>query len=469
MTGTVAAVALTVGLVADATGGTVAQGAATPPFTGVSIDTRTIQPGMLFVAIQGERLDGHDFVAQAVEKGAAGALVARKVADAGSAAVIQVGDTLTALQELGAAVRRLSEARLVAVTGSAGKTTTKELIADVLATGHRVFRNRGNLNNHIGLPLSLTGLADGPDIAVVEFGMNHAGEIRKLVQIARPDVRVWTNVGDAHIGHFGSRKAIAAAKAEILEDADARTVAIVNADDDLVRGAAEDFPGRLITFGVERPATVRAVDVRDRGFDGVTARVKTPDQSLDLELAMPGRAHLLNALAAVAVAREFAIAPDAIVATLAAARAMTHRGSDVRLGRNIRVIDDSYNASPAAMDVMLRALASTPAKGRRVAVLGEMRELGDSSRDLHEATGRAAANAGVDLLVAVGRTDGEAIANGAIAAGLAGDRVRHVADAASAVAPVREMLQANDLVLIKGSRATAMDVIVRALEQAEVR
>ena len=469
MTGSVAAVVLTVGLVAEATSGTVVQGAATPAFTGVSIDTRTIQPGMLFVAIRGERLDGHDFVGQAVAKGATGVLVEHKVTDAGSAAVIQVRDAVTALQELGAAVRRLSETRVVAVTGSAGKTTTKELIADVLSTGHRVFRNRGNLNNHIGLPLSLIGLADGPDVAVVEFGMNHAGEIRRLVEITRPNVRVWTNVGDAHIGYFGSREAIAAAKAEILEEADAHTVAVVNADDDLVRTAAKDFPGRLITFGVDRPAAVRATNVTDRGFDGVTARVHTPDQAIDLQLAMPGRAHLLNALAAVAVAREFAIEPQAMAARLAAARPMTHRGSDVRLARNIRVIDDSYNASPAAMDVMLRALAATPTSGRRVAVLGEMRELGDSSRDLHEATGRAAAKAGVDVLIAVGGIDAEAIVAGATAAGLARDHVRHFADAATAAAPVHDALQANDLVLIKGSRATAMDVIVRALEQAEAR
>ena len=468
MTG-VAAVALTVGLVAEATGGTVAYGATMPAFTGVSIDTRTIEPGMLFVAIHGERMDGHDFVAQAVTKGAAGVLVHRKVADAGSAAVITVGNTLDALQALGADVRRRSGARVVAVTGSAGKTTTKELIADVLASRYRVFRNRGNLNNHIGLPLSLTGLADGPDIAVVEFGMNHAGEIRELVKIARPDVRVWTNVGDAHIGYFGTRNAIAAAKAEILEDADSHTLAVVNADDELVRAASKNFPGRLITFGIDHPAAVRAVDVTDRGFDGVRARIDTPGAPMTLELAMPGRAHLLNALAATAVAREFGIEPESIAQKLAEARAMTHRGSDVRLARGVRVIDDSYNASPAAMDVMLRALAATPTKGRRVAVLGEMRELGDESRALHEATGRAAAAAGVELLIAVGGPDAEAIVRGATAAGFATARAKRLADAASAVEPVRDALQPNDLVLIKGSRATAMDVIVHALEQAEAR
>jgi UDP-N-acetylmuramoyl-tripeptide--D-alanyl-D-alanine ligase len=469
VTGVVAAVALTVGLVAEATGGTVAQGSATPAFTGVSIDTRTIQPGMLFVAIRGERLDGHDFVAQAVAKGARGVLVDHAAKDAGSAAVIKVKDTLAGLQALGAAVRRLSGVRVVAVTGSAGKTTTKELIADVLSTDYRVFRNRGNLNNHIGLPLSLAGLADGPDVAVVEFGMNHAGEIRRLVQIARPDVRVWINVGDAHIGYFGSRQAIAAAKAEILEEADSRTLAVVNADDELVRAAANNFPGRLITFGIDRPAAIRAVDVTDRGFDGVRARVDTPDGPINLQLSMPGRAHLLNALAAVAVSREFGITPEAIAARLAAARPVTHRGSDVRLARGIRVIDDSYNASPAAMDVMMRALAATPTTGRRIAVLGEMRELGDSSPALHEATGRAAASAGVDLLIAVGGSDAAAIVRGATAAGVNPDRARYFADAAAATEPVRDALRSGDLVLIKGSRATGMDAIVRALEQAEAR
>ena len=215
MTGIVAVVALTAGFVTEVTGGRLT-GPASATFTGVSIDSRTVGAGMLFVAIHGEHLDGHAFVEAAIQKGAAGVLVSTPVVLSGGAAVVQVPDTVVALQALGRAVRRHSAARVVAITGSAGKTSTKELIADVLSARYRVMRNRGNLNNHIGLPLSLTELSSGPEIAVVELGMNHAGEIRTLVGLAEPDVRVWTNVGDAHIGYFGSREMVASAKAEIL-------------------------------------------------------------------------------------------------------------------------------------------------------------------------------------------------------------------------------------------------------------
>jgi UDP-N-acetylmuramoyl-tripeptide--D-alanyl-D-alanine ligase len=238
----------------------------------VSIDSRTIGAGMLFVAIRGERVDGHAFIGDAIGRGAAG-VVASALPDRGDgAAVIAVDDTVVALQALGRHVRRQSGTKVVAITGSTGKTSTKELTAELLSARYRVIRNRGNLNNHIGLPLSLTELSAGPDVAVVEFGMNHAGEIRLLVGLAEPDVRVWTNVGDAHIGYLGSRAAVASAKAEILEGASADTVAVLNADDPLVVEHAGRFPGRIVTFGTSPAAMVRAMRVTDRGFDGYRRR-----------------------------------------------------------------------------------------------------------------------------------------------------------------------------------------------------
>ena len=224
--GVVASVALSAGMVATATGGRLAIGAAEVAFDGVSIDSRTLGPGALFVALRGDRFDGHDFLDAALDRGAAGLLVEKdlgglftKNVKRAPRSLIVVRDTLDALQKLGREVRRRSGARVVAITGSAGKTTTKEITAEFLSATHRVFRNQGNLNNHVGLPLSLIELRHGPEIAVVELGMNHVGEIRTLIGIAEPDVRVWTNVGDAHVGHFGSREAIARAKAEILEAA----------------------------------------------------------------------------------------------------------------------------------------------------------------------------------------------------------------------------------------------------------
>lgn len=465
MTGVVAAVALSAGFVTQVTGGRLS-GSGSTAFTGVSIDSRTVGAGMLFVAIRGERLDGHAFVNEAVRRGAAGLLVSQPIDTAGGAAVIQVPDTVIALQEVGRAVRRQSGARVVAITGSAGKTSTKELIADVLAARYRVMRNRGNLNNHIGLPLSLTELSAGPEVAVVELGMNHAGEIRTLVGLAEPDVRVWTNVGDAHIGHFGSREMVARAKAEILEGASSSTVAVINADDQLIQEHTRHFPGHLVTFGLRDDATVRAAAIVDRGFDGIQARIETPSGRVDLTTTLPGKAQLMNALAAAAVGLYFNVPLADIAARIESARAVSRRGSQVTLRNGVRLIDDSYNASPSAMSAMLQALAATRVDGRRIGVLGEMLELGDAARSLHETCGRAAARAGVDWLVAVGGPAADGLIDGAIAEGLPAERTRRYADAPSACAPVVALVQRGDLVLVKGSRGTRTDLVADAIQAA---
>ena len=305
MTGSVAAFALTAGMVAQATGGRLVTGPAEQAFGSVSIDSRTLPAGALFVAVKGERFDGHAFVKDALARGASGLVVSAPVDRAGDVAVIEVADTVAALQHLGHVVRRRSGAKVVAITGSAGKTTTKEIAAELIATRHSVVRNVGNLNNHIGLPLSLLELRHGASVAVMELGMNHAGEIRTLVGIAEPDVRVWLNVGDAHIGHFGSREAIASAKAEILDDAGPATVVVANADDPLVMRYAAGAVGRLVTFGESPRATVRAAHLDSRGFEGTLAAVRTPAGSLDLAIPLAGRGHVMNVLAAIAVALEF--------------------------------------------------------------------------------------------------------------------------------------------------------------------
>lgn len=468
MTGIVAAVALTAGLVAEATRGQIIAGSAADLFSSVSIDSRTIATGALFVALRGERVDGHAYIADAVRRGAGGLLVSERI-EAGSAAVVWVDDTLLALQALGREIRRRSHAKVVAITGSAGKTTTKELLADVLASQFQVFRNRGNLNNHIGLPLSLTELASGPEIAVVELGMNHAGEIRTLVALAEPDIRVWTNVGDAHIGHFGSRDLVADAKAEVLEAATANSVAVVNADDPLIVRRARAFPGRVITFGFDAAAMIRARDVHDRGFDGTSAQIETPAGSWALHLKLPGRVHLMNALAVSAVAIECGVRPMSIAGRLADARPVLRRGSEFRAANGARVIDDTYNASPAAMEAMLAALAATPTAGRRVAVLGEMLELGDSARALHEACGRAAVQSGANVLVAIGGAAADGFVAGAKAAGLPDAQVHRFADSASATKSVVSIVQAGDVVLVKGSRGTRTDLVADALQAGGTR
>jgi UDP-N-acetylmuramoyl-tripeptide--D-alanyl-D-alanine ligase len=452
-------VSLSSGLVVQATGGRLASAHGDRAFSSVSIDSRTLQPGALFVAIRGERFDGHAFVETAVARGAAGLLVSAPVAPLPGVSVITVGDTLIALQRLAHEVRRLSGVRLVAITGSAGKTTTKEVTAALLGAKFHVFKNTGNLNNHIGLPLSLTGLTDGFDVAVVELGMNHAGEIRTLVEIAEPDVRVWTNVGDAHIGFFGSREAVADAKAEILDDPSPSALLVANADDALVMAHADRWRGRRLTFGEGRDADVRAVRVEDRGFEGVAADVDTPAGPLALTVPLAGRAQLSNALAAVAVATDFGVDGRAIVDRLAAVRAVARRGQITRLANGARLVDDSYNASPAAVQAMLATLAATPTRGRRLAVLGEMLELGDASRRLHEACGRAAAEVVAELVVVGGR-DADGVVEGARAGGLAPAQVHRFDTSLEAADRVAALVRADDVLLVKGSRGTRTDLIV---------
>lgn len=464
MTTIVSAVVLTAGLVAETTAGRLVDGSSARAFDGVSIDSRTVAPGALFVALRGERFDGHAFLDRAVAAGAAGVLVSEPPPAPLGVATIVVPDTLVALQTLGHDVRLRSGASVVAIVGSAGKTTTKEVTADFLSARYVVYRNQGNLNNHIGLPLSLIELRSGPEIAVVELGMNHAGEIRTLVGLAEPDVRVWTNVGDAHIGYFGSREAIAAAKAEILEQITNKTVIVANADDPLVMAHVSRVSARTITFGEQPGASVRAVSIEDRGVDGTVADIDSASGRLRLTVPLPGRAPLMNVLAATAVALEFGVPIASIEARAAALQPVARRGEVTTLADGTRVIDDSYNASPAAVQAMLRALAATPVTTRRIAALGEMLELGDSARALHAACGRAAAEAHVDALIAVGGPDADGIADGALAAGLAASQVHRFATSAEAAAAIDAIVRAGDVVLVKGSHGTRMDVLADRLK-----
>jgi UDP-N-acetylmuramoyl-tripeptide--D-alanyl-D-alanine ligase len=464
------ALPLTARWVAEEAHGTLVSGDPAREFPGVSIDTRTVTAGELFIAIRGERFDGGEFAAAAIEKGAAGVVVARgsDVAQRFSAAtesvvVIEVADTTVALQLLARAIRRASATKVVAITGSAGKTTTKEVTAEFLAARYRVMRNRGNLNNHIGLPLSLIELRQRPEIAVVELGMNHAGEISTLVRVAEPDVRVWTNVGEAHLGFFASLDAIADAKAEILEGAETSGVLVANADDARVMERSGRFAGRVVTFGIERDADVRAHDIVDRGIDGIDARVTTRKGELVLRTPLTGRSNLANVLAAVAVAIDFDVPLEDIRERATSLEPAAHRGEIVRLRDHVVVIDDSYNANPTATKRALDVLAAASAT-RRLAVLGEMLELGDRAAALHAEVGRAAAQKGVDLLFAVGGAPATALADAAIAAGMAASRVRHFATSDEAADAVADAIAPGDVVLVKGSRGVKTDRVVDRLK-----
>jgi UDP-N-acetylmuramoyl-tripeptide--D-alanyl-D-alanine ligase len=463
---------LNAGDIVTATGGRLEQGKLTEAIEGVAIDSRTIGPGELFVAIRGDRFDGHDFIGAAMGRGAAGAIVeSQRVEDARAAAasrpdtvIVGVTDTTRGLQDIARDVRRRSGAKVVAITGSAGKTTTKEVAAEFLSTRFRVFRNKGNLNNHIGLPLSLLELRFRPEVAVVELGMNHPGEIRTLVGIAEPDVRVWTNVGDAHVGFFASPDAIADAKAEILEHAGGHDVLIANADDERIAARTKAFAGRVVTFGIDRPADVKATSVEDRGLDGTRAIVRTPMGEVRLDTPLLGVGNLANVLAATAVALQFKVPLDAIAERAAAQRPAHRRGELLRLAGGLTLIDDSYNSSPAALLRALQIVKVATGSARKIAVLGEMLELGTHSERLHQQCGAAAAASGLDVLIAVGGASARALAGQAIASGMPAESVAYAATSAEAADLAIRRTRPGDLVLVKGSRGIGTDVVVDRLK-----
>jgi len=458
---------LTLKVVAEAVGGRVAAGDPAQEIGAVVTDSRTLQAGDFFVALRGPRFDAHDFLAEVAARGAGGVMAEAGRGFTPSQAgregppygVVEVADTLKALQDLAHAVRKASGTKVIAITGSAGKTTTKETIAQFLSTRHRVVKNRGNLNNHIGLPLSLMQLRERPDVAVMELGMNHAGEIRTLVAIAEPDVRVWTNVGDAHLGLFASPDAIADAKAEILEEARPGDVLVANADDPRVMARAGAFTGRTVTFGTSEAADVRAVDVQDLGLAGSRARVITPKGERTIQTPLLGRGNLSNVLAATAVALDFGVPLDDVAAAAARLTPADRRGAVRRLGNGVTLIDDSYNSSPTALKRALEVVAQEGAAARKVAVLGEMLELGDHAVALHRECGRAAASSGIRLLFTIGGGPARAMADAAIAAGLPSAAVTHVETSDVAAPIVAAAVRSGDLVLVKGSRGTKTDVV----------
>lgn len=368
---------------------------------GYSIDSRTIAPGELFLAIKGERLNGHDYVQSALEKGAVGAVVAHGQLQRfpQKRGLLAVDDTLLALQSLAAAVRRLWGKKLIGVTGSAGKTTTKELIAYVLSTRFRVLKSEGNLNNHFGLPLQLLRLEPEHDIAALEMGMSHAGEITALARIAHPEIGVVTNVAPVHLGFFRSIADIARAKYELIAALPAGGTAVLNADDPYVSQFGRDFHGTVIMYGSEHAAAVRAQNIRSRGLDGESFDVLTEKGTLPAQLPLIGRHNVYNALAALAVGLHEGVTATDAVSALARIAPADKRGEVIR--RNgITVINDCYNSNPKALDGMVDALSQLPAD-RRIVVAGEMLELGDAAPDLHRASGRHIAERKIDVLIGV--------------------------------------------------------------------
>jgi UDP-N-acetylmuramoyl-tripeptide--D-alanyl-D-alanine ligase len=432
---------------------------------GAAVDSREVLAGNLFVALPGERTDGHMFVAEAVARGAAAILVSRPPDGLDLAAedvtVIEVPDTLRGLQAIAAAWRARFDPLVVGVTGSIAKTSTKEAIATVLASELVTLKNEGNKNNEIGLPLTLMRLRPDHQAAVLEMGMYVGGEIAELARIGRPEIGVVTAVQPVHLSRIGTIEAVERAKGELVEALPPDGVAVLNADDERVRRMADRTSARVITYGFAPDSAVRGEDVESAGADGMRFSLVAEGSRRPVAIPTLGRFAVHNALAAAAVGLASGIDGERVAAALAAGWSAPHRAALVRAG-GLTIVDDSYNASPASVIAALDLLAGMP--GRPVAVLGEMLELGDGAEAGHERVGVAAA-AVAELLVVVG-AGAAGIARGARDAGLAADRIVEVADREAALESLAGALRAGDVVLVKASRGIALDLLVDALSEA---
>jgi UDP-N-acetylmuramoyl-tripeptide--D-alanyl-D-alanine ligase len=429
-----------------------------PAVTGVSIDTRTLAPGDLFVAIRGERFDGHSFVGDAFDLGAVAAVAA---SDSGLATglgpTLFVEDTVTALQDLSAWYRGRFDARVVAVTGTNGKTTTKDMTAGAISMGMPTLKTEGNLNNHIGVPLTLFGLTREHAAAVVEMGMNHEGEIARLAELARPEVGVVTNVARAHLETMQDLDSIARAKGELVEALPADGTAVLNADDPRVMAQASRTNATVQTFGLSEGAGVRAVAIEET-VSGVSFELEGGER---VDLPVPGRHNVMNALAALAAARALGVGPTEAARGIASFAPSAMRMAIVRVGGRT-ILNDAYNANPGSLAAALDTLVAVAAGRPTAAVLGDMLELGSESRAAHREAGERSAALGIDHLFLFG-TEVAALAEGAKVNGMSQERVRTYETKAALKEELEALLPANAVVLVKGSRGMRMEEVVELL------
>jgi UDP-N-acetylmuramoyl-tripeptide--D-alanyl-D-alanine ligase len=446
--------------VLKATGGQLINAGSSKVFQGVSTDTRSIGAGNLFVALVGERFDGNEFAGQAAAKGATGLLVSKPVNVPDNITVVQVTNTLTALQALARFHRERYSIPVIAVTGSNGKTTTKDMLAAVLSSRFKVLKTEANFNNEIGLPLTLLKLEAAHEVAVVEMGMRASGEIRELTQIALPTVGVVTNVGETHVEILGSIENIAAAKAELVEAIGHDDLVILNADNPHVQNMQYKAQGRVVFYGLGPNAFVRAENITsgDNGdlvttFDCCSARGSFP-----VVLQAVGIHNVYNALAAIATAWELGLTPGEIQRGIGSFTPGAMRFEVKKFGE-FTVINDVYNASPLSMEAALTTLSSI-SKGRKIAVLGDMLELGDTAIEAHRTVGRQAVQQGVDSIITVG----ELAVHIAEAARETGVTAQSFKDHKEAIDALRNLMKPGDYILLKGSRGMKMETMLKAFE-----
>jgi len=446
--------------------GKLLQGNPDYPFRGVSINSRTVSKGELFVCIKGERFDGHDFLSDVISREAAGIILSEPNKLSGNSGqaigepfVIQVSDTLKALQDLASYQRKRFPFKVVAVTGTNGKSTTKEMIASILETKFKTLKTQGNLNNHIGLPLTLLEREPSQEVGVLEMGMSAAGEIKRLAEIAQPDIGVITNVSEGHLVQLKSLRNIQSAKGELFDSLTKEGTAIVNADDPLVLELAQSLRARTVTFGIDQPADVRASEIESKDNLGFRFKVKLFDKTFFVHLPYLGYCNIYNTLAALATGYSMGIQEDAMTRGLENYQRMSQRNELTR-HKGVDLINDSYNANPRSMTEALKTLDNFQTQGRRIFVIGDMLELGDLSLPAHKNLGEKISRSKVNILVTVGEL-----------ASLSAKRVQALAGEKIQVLEFKEHQEAaeylireaksGDCVMFKGSRGSAMEKILQ--------
>jgi UDP-N-acetylmuramoyl-tripeptide--D-alanyl-D-alanine ligase len=456
-----------------ATGGRLLQGEKSSSFGGISTDSRTVAEGELFIALEGCRYDGHHFALGALEKKAGGVLV--NEAKAGDIrwngyrprAVIAVKDTLRALGDLARARRRACRLPVVALTGSNGKTTTKEMIAACLEMSFPVLKTQGNLNNLIGLPLTLLSLTEKERVVVVEIGMNIPGEIGRLTEIAEPDVGLITNIQKAHLEGMGTLERIREEKGNLFRKMRRDGTIVVNQNDPYVIDLAGEFSGQKITFGVEKSSDVMAKDIRVSETGGTSFTLVLEGEARRIHLALLGRHFVPNALAAICVASLFGIDAEQVKGALERFRPFSMRMEIVPLGNEKTIINDAYNANPRSMELALETLAETKGGGRAIAVLGDMLELGEFAEALHQQAGEKVGELGIDLLLALGE-QAPLVVRSAIRHGLKPENAWVLESHSEAISILKSVVQEGDWILVKGSRRMAMEKIVEGLAERRI-
>lgn len=455
------------GEILKATGGSPFSGGAEWSCRGVSTDTRTLREGNLFIALQGKNFDGHDCLAAAAEKGAAGLLIRmdrgrRLVAGIKRLPVIGVPDTLRALGDIACAWRRGFSLPVVAITGSSGKTTTKEMLLAIASLSRKVVATEGNLNNLIGLPRTLLKIKEEHELAVVEIGTNSPGEIARLADIAQPDIGLITNIGAAHLEGLGSVEAIREEKGALFQVMNGKGTAIINRDDAAVGILAGRWRGDRITFGLKSGADITAWGVETAGPEGVRFNLVIGGIEAPVHLAAPGLHNVQNALAAGAAARALGFDREAIAAGLATFRPVPGRMEIRRLGNGAFLILDTYNANPASMRESLKTLQDLRRDGRAAVILGDMLELGVQARELHEEVGGLLVKTGVDRVFLKGALS-RSTAAGAVKNGFPEEGIAFFDDPEEVLASLRSFLKKGDWLLIKGSRMMKMEIVAESI------